>query len=414
MRSDRHQHVEKRNITAFILQGIFYFVGFCFFDYNTVIPIFIESLTGKVEMAGIANTIGKAASPLFQLLFGSYFIKVANVPGYVSRIMTAGYTAPFIVLAALLAQLSGTPLAIVTFLAVAVMWVSDGFFIIGYYDLLGRTVSSANRGRVLGLQQLIGGVGAMAGAYAIKRILDLEGIALESKYMLIFLLGGIFLLLSSVSMFYTRDLPERKPQESYSLRKQLARIPDCIRTNKGFRRVMYCQIFFQISIMSAPYILIMSKNEFRLDPNVVSTLLNLQVLGTLLGGGVSAFLAPRFGNRVVVFIYCLLAAISGAAGLFTIFGFGFKLANLFVMVMASGLALASWAGFMNAIIDVSDEGNTHIYMVINSIVALPLSLSAVAGGYIIKGFGYGALMWVCVFSGVLAVFTAIKLYRTSI
>lgn len=401
---------QKRTMIAFTLQGIFFFVGYCFFDVNTVIPIFIKEITGRVELAGAANTLRQASTLLFQLLMGSYVIKVKNVPRYLSIFLAIGYSMPLVLVIPLLGSAAGITLAYLAFLAVTVMWICDGFVVIGYYDLLGRTVSPQNRGRVLGLQQLIGGAGAMAGAFAVKKILDLQGVDPNIKYSYIFSLGGGILLLGALAMAFSRDVPHRRPAEKYSLREELAKIPHCVRGNPAFRKVMYCQICFTIAMMSAPFILIMCRDQFGLADSQVSTLLNFQVLGTLIGGAISAFLAPVFGNRIVVIIYCILGVSCGTAGLLAFYGTGNLLPLIFIMVITSGLASASWAGFMNLIIDVSKLKDTHVYMVINSIVTLPLSVAGLAGGLIVKYYGYSALLLASLTFAVLAMLIAISLF----
>ena len=384
--------LQKRNATAFLFQGVFFFIGYCFFDVNTVIPMFIESFTGHVELAGIPNTIRYVSTLSIQLLFGSYVVKVKNVPRYLASILAVGYAAPFLLIIPLMLGWSSKAAAITAFIAVGVMWISDGFAVIGYYDLLGRTLSPETRGRSLGLQQLIGGGGAVAGAYIVKRLLDMSSISLSTRYLIIFAIGGTILSLAGLTMGFTKDLPTRQPVVQYRLRDQFAQIPTCLKGNRSFRRIMWCQVLFTSAMMSVPYILILSKQGLRLSDTTVTTLLNYQVLGTMLGGAVSVFFAPRFSNRFVLFTYCALSFLSNLSGVFALMGIGSVMVNVFIMVVCSGISTASWAGFMNTIIDVSERDKTHIYMLINSIITLPLSFSGVLGGQVIKHIGYEALM----------------------
>ncbi len=398
-------------MVAFALQGIFFFIGYCFFDVNTVIPVFIEAFTGKVELAGVASTIRQFSTLSVQILLGSYIVKVKNVPRYLSTCLLIGYSMPLFVALALGFELGSSALLVVVFSGVAIMWICDGLMVIGYYDMLGRTVSAKNRGRVLGYQQLIGGLGAMFAAIWIKKILDRTNIGLTQRYILIFTIGGCILILGAAAMFFTKDVEDRKPAKSYSLLAELRKIPICFKTNRSLRKVMICQICFTSAMMVSPYILLLCKNQFQMPEQTVSTMLNFQVLGTLVGGAISAFFAPKFGNKFIVTVYCGLGMFCGLSGLLAIYGIGNMSLNAFVMVVTSGIATASWAGFYNVMIDISDASNTHVYMLINSIITLPLSAVGLIAGQIVKYAGYVALLVVSLMFAIGALISSIYLLK---
>lgn len=291
------------------------------------------------------------------------------------------------------------------------MWSCDGLMVIGYYDLLGRTVSAKNRGRVLGYQQLIGGIGSMLAAIVMKKILDRTDIALTSRYILIFTIGGCILVLGAAAMFFTRDVEKREVAHSYSLLGELRKIPGCFKNNRSLQKVMLCQICFTSAMMVSPYILLLCKNQFQMPEQTVSTMLNFQVLGTLVGGGISAFFAPKFGNKFIVTVYCSLGLFCGLSGLMGIYGIGSMWVNAFIMVVTSGIATASWAGFYNVMIDISDVYNTHVYMLINSIITLPLSAVGLIAGQIVKHAGYKVLLMVSLMFAIGAFLVSIYLLK---
>lgn len=388
---------QRRTMAAFLMQGVLFFFGYCFFDVNTVLPVFIEAATGKVELAGVAGSIRQFSTLFFQLVLGSLIVKVKNVPRYIGCFLLLGYSMPLCVALFLLWGVQGMALAGVTFAAVAVMWMSDGMMVIGYYDLFGRTVSPENRGRILGLQQLIGGAGALLGAFLVKVILDMQCLEFSQKYALLFSVGSVILLMAGASMFLAKDVSTRKPEPKYDLRAQLKKLLPLVRTSKSLRLVLLCQVFFTFATMISPYCLVMCSDFFGVGDETVSLLLNFQVVGTLAGGAVSAFLAPRKGNGMVLVVYCvacLLCPLCGVAAMWIKAGV-VQWVLVAAMVVASGVTTASWAGFMNMMIDISHGKNTHSYMLTNSMITLPLSISGIAAGQLIKYWGYGALLGVC-------------------
>lgn len=416
----------KVTMTAFALQGIFFITGYCFFDGNTVLPLFIETFTGRPELAGTAGALRQFADYLVQLLLGAYVVKVKNVPRYLAVCLLIGYSAPLFCAMALSLGLRGMAIFWTLLAGVALMWICDGLMVIGYYDLFGRTVSAENRGRVLGYQQMIGGAGAMAAAFLIKRILDRTDLDTVSKYIWIFGMGGLLLIPGALVMLGVRDtktreaaVRETKTREAavretgaaYSPGAELKKIPRCLKQDRALRKVLLCQICFTCAMMVSPYILLLCRNGLGMAEEEVSSMLRVQVLGTLAGGAASAFLAPRFGNRFSVVFYCGMALLCGLSGLLGVGGMGSAHGAALLMVITSGVAAASWAGFMNVLIDLSGGTDTHVYLLANGIATLPLSAAGVAAGQIVKHAGYRALLAVSLLFASAAFAAAVSLLR---
>lgn len=402
---------EKQTMLAFLFQGIFFFIGYSFLDVTTVMPIFIEGITGRVELAGVASTIRQASTLSVQLFLGAYIMKVKNVPRYISLFMALGYAAPLMLVPALFFQVSATWLIALTFISVAVMWSADGLVVIGYYDLLGRTVSGENRSRVLGFSQLLGGGGAVVGTFIVKLILDHPRMGFQLKYMVIFSLGSLILLLGAWAMSRAKDLPHRQEIREYRLMDQLKKIPALFKGNPLFRQCMYCQICFVIALMSAPFVLIISKNQLGLSATFVSTLLNIQVVGMLIGGGISAIVGPKKGNGFVLLCFCLIGFLPGSMGLLAIFGLGNPEVLAVIMTMAAGLSAAAWIGFMNGIIDVTSGADRPVFMLMNSLITLPLAAVGLLGGQIIAHFGYVVFLGICCVFALLAILMGFRFYK---
>lgn len=389
----------------FLLQGVLYFIGACFFDVNTVIPLFIESVTGRVEWAGVASTISKAAALFFQVLVGAHVGGVKNAPRYVALFLGLGYAMPIAMLIPIALGLRGTALAVCMFCAVGVFWSADGAAIVAYYDLFGRTVSGRDRGRVLGMQQFLGSAGAIGGAVAVKAILDAEGLPLTTRYSLLFLIGGALMLMGIPAVAAVRDDPERRPQTARH-RERFGEMLRCAHRNAAFRDMLACQVFFQISAMSAPYLLLMARKAMALPETTISTLLFLQVLGALLGGGLVAGLSPRRGSRVVSRMICVISMASALAGWLAAQGSFPAVALAALSVVASGMTAASWAAFMGATIDLAEERHRPLYIAFTSLVTLPVAASGVLAGQIVLRLGYSWMLGICFVAGALAAYFA--------
>lgn len=386
---------QKQTALAFLFQGIFYFIGYSFVDTNTVLPLFIEQATGQLGLAGAASTIRQFATFLFQVLLGTYVVCVANVPRFISRVMAVGFSTPLLVVLGMGLGVAGLPLALLCLAMVAVMWSCDGLIYIGYFDLMGRAIPGPVRSRVLGMQQVLGSIGGLGSAFVIKLLLDNPNITHNTRYMLLFSLGGVLLLCAAASMRFAKDVPHRKQEASFNLKEQFSRLGPRWRANGHFRLLMLVKILFTVSVSSAPYLLLFSRDSLFLATGQVSTLLNIQVLGALLGGVVCMWFAPRQGNMFTVLAFCIFGLGSALFALLALWGAGPPFVMALLAVLAGGLASASWAGFANALLDVSETSNVPSYMLLNSLLSLPLALTTIGAGFVAQVLGYGVMLACC-------------------
>jgi len=387
--------IAARNRLAFALQGILFFTGFAFFDTSTVLPLFIGTFSDRLALVGAAVALRQVSTLLVQLLFGPAVVRVRHVPRYLAGLLFGSYSAPLLVAAVLLAGVPGQGAIPVLFAALAIQWICDGFLVVGYYDLLGRTLEPRDRGRVLGLQQFVGGAGAVAGALLVKGILDRTAMPAEIRFAVVFLLGGGILFLGALSFGLARDVPHRRPQPEVHPLRHLREIPSVLRGNRPFALALLCQSLLTVAMAGAPYVLLMARDRLGLPDATVTLLLNIQVLGGVAGGVLMAVVAPRHGSRGAIRLFCLLVLAATLAGLSASAGGLPPLPALSVMALATGVGLASWTGFMAYFVDVAPPGRIPLHMACNSLVTLPLSVAALAGGFLVQLAGYTVLLALC-------------------
>ncbi len=280
---------------------------------------------------------------------------------------------------------------------VALFWTADGAVVVAWYDLFGRTVPARSRGRILGFQQLFGGIGAVAAAFAIKLVLDARTLPVRTQYLLVFSAGGLILLASALCMLCTADVP-RPSIARERLATTFRRIPRVLAGNARFRSLAAVQLAFTLSVMCVPHLIVFSKNAFALPPHLVTWLIGIQVAGTLAGGLAAALAAHRWGNdRLIVFFtasalgtsLCGLAAIAGMPGSQAAWPV------LAVLVFLSGVTGASWTGFANRAIEVLAPEDLPVGLAAVSLLSFPLSFAPYLAGIAAGRLGYAALLGAC-------------------
>jgi MFS family permease len=398
-----------RNVRAFTVQGVLYFVGIAFFDTSTVLPLFLRTLSSNLALVGAAVALRSFATLAVQVLFGMAVVKVRHVPRYLSGLLFAGYSAPLLVAAGLLAGMRGSTAVVLLFAALAVQWICDGFVSIGYYDLMGRTLGPSDRGRAMGAMQFVGGAGAVGAALVIKLILDLEHVDPIVRYTSLFLCGGVVLFLSALSFATTRDLPHRVPQADYRPLRHLREIPGLLRTRPVFVQALVCQAFMTLAMTVSPFVLLIARDQYHLADSLVTLLLGLQIAGSVLGGILVMYVSPRYGNHRSVQLFTLLLVLGIAAGLCAAAGFIPPFPSLVLLALSAGIGAASWAGFMGYFVDVAEKSRIPLYMSCNSLIMLPLAGAGLLGGVAAERFGFPVLLVVCLVFAVAALGLSLRL-----
>ena len=400
--------VRKRNFYALILEGTFFFSGLAFIDVNAVIPVFIYTYTQSLKLAGLATTINLAASVITQILLGPYVKSIRNMPRYMTTIMFIFRPLPLLMIPVLFS--SWNPMLIVTVFLIlyALLFFGDGLILVPWTDMFGRTILPEKRGKVLGLQQLFGGIGSLAAGFIIKSVLENTAFSDATRYSIIFSSASILMLLSSAAMLLTKDLPrpiESKPAKN---RHYYASLPAYLKKNKDFRRVALIRILSSFTSMVAPFLILFGQNIFRLDVSQVSTLIYIQIAGGLLGGVIWSQISSRFGNKFVI----LTAQVTGllipiaALACFLVRDLSLPWYLLWPIILANGTNMGSWVGTFNYLIDIIDEEERTIYLLLSSVITFPLTGLAFLAGILADQTGFVPLFIISIVTACLGIFLA--------
>ena len=401
-------HVRKRNFYALILEGSFFFTGLAFIDVNAVIPVFIYTYTQSLKLAGLATTINLAASVITQILLGPYVKSIRNMPRYMTTIMFIFRPLPLLMIPVLFSNWK--PLLIVTVFLIlyALLFFGDGLILVPWTDMFGRTILPEKRGKVLGLQQLFGGIGSLAAGFVIKSVLENTAYSDATRYSIIFSSATFLLILSSAAMLLTKDLPRPVESKPAKNRHYYASLPAYLKKNKAFRRVALIRILSSFTSMVAPFLILFGQGIFRLDVSQVSTLIYIQIAGGLLGGVIWSQISSRFGNKFVI----LTAQVTGllipvaALACFLVKDLSLPWYLLWPIILANGTNMGSWVGTFNYLIDIIDEQERTIYLLLSSVITFPLTGLAFLAGILADQTGFVPLFIISIVTACLGIYLA--------
>jgi len=402
--------LRKRNFLALMLEGTFFFTGLAFLDANSIIPVFIYTYTQSLQLAGLATTINMASSILTQTLVGPYVKGIINMPSYVTRVMFLFRPLPLLMIPILFSHFN--PLVTVSLFLIiyAMLWGSDGLIVVPWTDLFGRTVAPEKRGKLLGYQQLLGGIGSLAAGFLIKSALENPGFSNPVRYSIIFGSAAIALIFSSFAMLFAKDLPRKVSVEKVNHVHYYRQLPTYLRKNKDFAQMAIVRIFASVTGMISPFLILFGKNLFHLNVSQMSTLIYVQIIGGLLGGIVWGNISSRMGNKFVIMISQMVGLVLPilALGCLLLKGFSLPYFILWPIVLANGMNMGSWLGYLNYTMDVVNEEERTIYLLLNSLITFPLTFLSYFAGILADHWGFVPLFMI---SGTTAIIAICLSYR---
>ena len=78
----------KRNYLLLLLEGAFFMGGLGFFSANTVIPIFVNHMTGSKLLVGVTISVGSFLTYLGRIAVGPYVSHLKNHARYTTLTMS--------------------------------------------------------------------------------------------------------------------------------------------------------------------------------------------------------------------------------------------------------------------------------------------------------------------------------------
>ena len=404
-------NLRKRNYSALLAEGAFFTAGLSFIDANAVVPVFIFAYTQSLLLAGLAATINFASSILMQTLVGPYVKGIRNVPRYISLIMFLFRPLPLLMIPVLFMNLDPWLTTGIFLFIYALFFAGDGLVVVPWIDLFGRTVESGRRGLLLGNQQVLGGIGALLAGSAVKATLDHPMLNNNQRFSIIFGGAAVVMTLSSAAMAFSRDLPHKVTQEKPNHLRYYRQMPAYIRRSPLFAQIALTRILSIIAAMVAPFVILFCQDLLSLSRKEVSTLIVIQIIGSLAGGFLWGKISHRLGNHRVILIsqsLGLLLALSVIL-LAMLPRLAMPAFLLWPLVLVNGINMAAWIGFVNYTIDIVHAEERTVYMLISNLMTFPFAFLPFFAGIVAQSFGYAPIFAISAIAASMAVIRATRL-----
>lgn len=409
------KRLEARNKAAFIADGANFSIGGAFLEANTVLPTFVSTLTDSPFLIGLVSTVRS---------FG-YLVPQIFVAGFIERLpvkkpfmMKAGWVmrmaAILMASSALIAAKNQILALTVFYIGLSALALGDGFSGLPWMDIVARTVQPQTRGGLFGTMQALGGIGAFLSGFVVRSLLQ-NCERYPSNYFTVMALGALFLMVSLVAMHFIIDPGGNKQSHHTSMSEYLRRLPESVKQNPTFSRVLTVRILVGGLYLALPFFAIHAQSDLGFPKSIVGLFISAQMMGTVVGGPLWGYLGDKHGPFWVVRIVALATGLTGVMALLSRVTFLMNWAYLtytiyFLLYFFLGTSLGgTWIGFSNYVIDIASDNQTASFLGILNTVAGPLTLLTLVGGWILKTVGYGYLFGVMVSISGIACVTAWRL-----
>lgn len=299
------EHTEDKGVGAVFWKiagaGASFQAGSSAVDSATVVASLVNHLTGSVYAVGAANAVLRLGWLLPQLLVGFLAQRAQRrMPFY---IVGAFGRASCLALIAVLLLAAGEPastLVAVGFLAIWTLYAFvSGIVAVPYNDIVGRSIPSGARSRMLAWRFFGGGILALLVAAIIHRLLATETPLFA--YGLIFAMASALMFVSSCT-FVSAGEPEASEKTTAAaadLGQFIKEGLTVLRTDARFRLFLYTQWLGGATLMSLPFYIIGATNVgLRLSD--IGILLGAQTVGSLASNALWGRAGDRFGKLALL------------------------------------------------------------------------------------------------------------------
>ncbi|MGZ4107729.1 MAG: MFS transporter, partial [Tumebacillaceae bacterium] len=163
--------LEKRNFNMLTLDGVLYYTALTFLDATILIPLFLEHLSGSAMLIGLATAIRQFSFVAPQMFIARLMSRIPRLTRFVFWSYLICRFAFLFVIAELLHDPSSHWVLIAFFVGYSMFTLGEGVIQVPWMDLFGRTISPQNHGKLFGVMQTLGAIGAFAGGLVIQYVL---------------------------------------------------------------------------------------------------------------------------------------------------------------------------------------------------------------------------------------------------
>jgi MFS family permease len=388
----------RRNFIAILGDYVGFGLGMTFISQTTVLPDFVNRLSGSEIVVGLVSTAINGAWLLPQLVYANFLLNKRRKKPYVVLGALIGRPGVLLYAIALWLWLYRSPSMALVFLFVTLIlfFATDSLAAVAWFDVVAKAIPDDRRGRLMGAGQVTRGVLATGIGAFIAFLLGETGPTFPNNYAILFALAGVFFLLSLLSWSFSIEPDEEVDEKQTSWRDYLPLLLRTIREDGTFRQLLVVRLLACFDQLAMGFYILFATQEMGLPPETIGLFTFVQTLGSILSGLGLAVVSERSGSQRVIRITTALGLTAPLVAL------GLLLTGtqnvVLITVLCSWIFLAIGAvlssallGHYNYVLEMAPPGKRPTYMgLFNTISGISVVLPSL-GGWLLEATSYGAL-----------------------
>lgn len=388
----------RRNFAAFVGDYVGFALALTFASRTTVLPEFVGHLTDREIVVGLLLTVANGAWLVPQLIFANLLTNKRRKKPYF--ILGAALGRPLYLLYAVALGLGlhrHPTLALLVLVGVqCVFFGSDALASVAWFDVLGKAIPEARRGRLIGSAQLISGLLSIGAGVLIAALLGADGPPFPRNYTIILSLSGVCLLLSLLSWSFVVEPDEEVAARRPAWRDYVPHLLDTLRRDRVFARLIVVRILAGFDGLVLGFYILFARRELGLPPEIIGLFTSVQTAGSIVASVGLGALAERAGSHRVVQVatgMSLTAPLVGLALLLTGARAGVATAVIYAWVfLVLGVVMsAMMLGFFNYMLELAPAGQRPTYTGLLNTISGVLIVLPTLGGWLLQVASYGVL-----------------------
>jgi MFS family permease len=392
---------QRHNFLAFGTDFLMFSVSVAFVNFSTVLPAFVNRLTGSAVLVGLITTVLQFSSNVPQLVAGNFVTRVTSKKRFF--LIAALVGRPVILLLGLLVALTGAQPAwlsvIAVYVALALLYGSDSFSIVAWLEIMKRVFPPEKRGRLLAAWQVIAGLAGLGVAYLVSLILGEHGPLFPNNYALIFGLGGAAMAFSMVGILSIKEPPPSGGETDGAFIPWAEfgrRMVKLWKDDARLRLVSLSRLFVMLTELAVPFYVIYATERLGFPDSAIGVFIVAQTVSSLLGALLLGGLADRLGAHrasqlgvLITFsapllVLILFLANTGPGSLLR-----YTLPWVYLVIGQSGNLYLM--GHTNYTLDIAPHGKTGLYVgVVNTFSSLGV-FAPLFAGWLLSRTSYGVV-----------------------
>lgn len=298
---EQYPHL-KRNFTLGVTNGGFFVFAESLMSIDTVLPWFVQQLSGSNFLIGLVGPMRDAGWFLPQL-FTSHHLQREPFKQPTYRRAAAVRVVAWLVwtLATFVLAANYPALLLVFFAAYGVSAVASGFAGLPFMDIVAKTIPPGRRGSYFGGRLFAGGVLGLAASALVGLMLSEQNpIPFPQNVGILFAISWVAAVAGLTAFSLIKEPPGDVRDDGATFTAHMQRAARLPQHNKNLRYLLIARMVILLSYVAAPFYSIYSIDVLHAPVALLGVYVGVRTFVALLSNPLWSRLSDRRGNKIVM------------------------------------------------------------------------------------------------------------------